>query len=576
MKKYIPCAIMTLLLILTAAICVFAETRMKPTESYGQTGIAFRIPAGDKEEIISWWSNDDGQAFVFLPSYAELKDLRVILRKGTHAMIGDMELSDGMDCGCFEPDTEYEMTVQNQSPMAVRFVRSGNLPTMFIHTVSGTEETIHTQRNVWEYAQLCLMDTEGKTDYQGELDEISGRGSGTWFFEKKSYNLKLNGSADLLGMGAGKKWALLANVIDESHLRNKLIYDFAREIGSYSGFAPNCEHVDVYLNGTYVGLYLLTEKAEIAENRVEADPEVILFEVDALGRSERMLLPFVLDWGTAVGIKSPESCTEQELDLLMNDIFAFQDTLLDESKGEEALQFIDLESWTRRYLIDEIFENYDGGCHSQYFFRDQRDGKDNRIIAGPCWDYDNCADGWFMAKQNPRCFLMQRMWKNEGEHTPWYGTLMKKETFRDRVLELYRNELSAKVRHLMEVQLPEEAAFLQKALKMNAIRWSLADPAEAIQHFHDFMEERIDFLDSAWIDGVEYRTVTAKSIWDYRYYCTQPGTICEDIPMPEELGVEEGSVWIREDTGELFDPKSVITEDFTIVSVPGETETGAA
>ena len=559
MKKYIPCAIMTLLLILTAAICVFAETRMKPTESYGQTGIAFRIPAGDKEEIISWWSNDDGQAFVFLPSYAELKDLRVILRKGTHAMIGDMELSDGMDCGCFEPDTEYEMTVQNQSPMAVRFVRSGNLPTMFIHTVSGTEETIHTQRNVWEYAQLCLMDTEGKT-----------------FFEKKSYNLKLNGSADLLGMGAGKKWALLANVIDESHLRNKLIYDFAREIGSYSGFAPNCEHVDVYLNGTYVGLYLLTEKAEIAENRVEADPEVILFEVDALGRSERMLLPFVLDWGTAVGIKSPESCTEQELDLLMNDIFAFQDTLLDESKGEEALQFIDLESWTRRYLIDEIFENYDGGCHSQYFFRDQRDGKDNRIIAGPCWDYDNCADGWFMAKQNPRCFLMQRMWKNEGEHTPWYGTLMKKETFRDRVLELYRNELSAKVRHLMEVQLPEEAAFLQKALKMNAIRWSLADPAEAIQHFHDFMEERIDFLDSAWIDGVEYRTVTAKSIWDYRYYCTQPGTICEDIPMPEELGVEEGSVWIREDTGELFDPKSVITEDFTIVSVPGETETGAA
>ena len=567
---------MTLLLILTAAICVFAETRMKPTESYGQTGIAFRIPAGDKEEIISWWSNDDGQAFVFLPSYAELKDLRVILRKGTHAMIGDMELSDGMDCGCFEPDTEYEMTVQNQSPMAVRFVRSGNLPTMFIHTVSGTEETIHTQRNVWEYAQLCLMDTEGKTDYQGELDEISGRGSGTWFFEKKSYNLKLNGSADLLGMGAGKKWALLANVIDESHLRNKLIYDFAREIGSYSGFAPNCEHVDVYLNGTYVGLYLLTEKAEIAENRVEADPEVILFEVDALGRSERMLLPFVLDWGTAVGIKSPESCTEQERDLLMNDIFAFQDTLLDESKGEEALQFIDLESWTRRYLIDEIFENYDGGCHSQYFFRDQRDGKDNRIIAGPCWDYDNCADGWFMAKQNPRCFLMQRMWKNEGEHTPWYGTLMKKETFRDRVLELYRNELSAKVRHLMEVQLPEEAAFLQKALKMNAIRWSLADPAEAIQHFHDFMEERIDFLDSAWIDGVEYRTVTAKSIWDYRYYCTQPGTICEDIPMPEELGVEEGSVWIREDTGELFDPKSVITEDFTIVSVPGETETGAA
>ena len=567
--------IMTLLLFLATAVCFTAEKRMEPMKQGRQTDVAFRIPAGDREEEISWWSEDNEHAFVFLPSYAELKDISVILGNGIHAMIGDETLSDGMDCGAFNLDTDYEMVIQDQNPMKLRFVRSGNLPTMFIHTVSGTEEIIHTQRNVWEYAQLCLVDAEGKIDYQDDLDEISGRGSGTWFFDKKSYNLKLNHPADLLGMGKGKKWVLLANVIDESHLRNKIVYDFAREMESYSGFAPNCEHTDVFLNGSYVGLYLLTEKVEIAANRVEADPDIILFEVDALGRSERMLLPFVLDWGTAVGIKSPESCTEQDRDRLMDYIYEFQDTLLDESKGEEALQYIDLESWIRRYLIDEIFENYDGGCHSQFFFWDQRPGENKRIIAGPCWDYDNCADGWFMAKQNPRCFLMQRMWKNEGEHTPWYGTLMKKETFRERVEELYRKEMSSRLHQMIEEDLQKKAEFLQSALEMNATRWNLADPTEAVRHFHDFMEERIAFLDSAWIDGVEYKTVTAKSIWDYRYYCTQSGTICEDIPIPEELGVEKGSVWIREDTGELFDPRSVITEDFTIISVPGE-ETGAA
>ena len=567
---------MTLLLILTAMVCFAAETRMEPTGQKQQADLAFLVPAGDREETISWWSEDTGSAFVFLPSYAELKQVRVSLKSGIHAVIGDVTVLDGMDCGSFDLNTDYKMIIQNQNPVVLRFVRSGNLPSMFIHTVSGTEDTIHTERNVWEYAQLYLVGADGKADYQGDLDEVSGRGSGTWFFEKKSYNLKLNQAADLLHMGAGKKWTLLANVIDESHLRNKLVYDFAREIGSYSGFAPNCEHVDLFLNGTYVGLYLLTEKVEIAENRLEEDPEIILFEVDALGRSERMLLPFVLDWGTAVGIKSPESCTEQERDRLMNYVYEFQDTLLDESKGQEALGYIDLESWVRRYLIDEIFENYDGGCHSQFFFWDQRPGKDKRIMAGPCWDYDNCADGWFMAKQNPRCFLMQRMWKNEGEHTPWYGTLMKKDTFRDRVEELYREELSAKVHHLFDVDLEKEAVFLEPATQMNAIRWNLTDPAEAVRHFHDFMEERIAFLDSAWIDGVEYKTITAKSIWDYRYYCTQPGTVCEDIPMPEELGVEEGSVWIREDTGELFNPRSVITEDFTIVSVPGIIESGAA
>ena len=153
---------------------------------------------------------------------------------------------------------------------------------------------------------------------------------------------------------------------------------------------------------------------------------------------------------------------------------------------------------------------------------------------------------------------------------------MKKDIFHKRVVELYREELSARLHHLVDVDLEAEAVFLEPAIQMNAIRWNLSDPEEAVRHFHDFMGERIAFLDSAWIDGVEYKTVTAKSIWDYRYYCTPPGTICEDIPIPEELGVEEGSVWIREDTGELFDPRSIITDDFTIVSVPGGTESTAA
>ena len=315
---------------------------------------------------------------------------------------------------------------------------------------------------------------------------------------------------------------------------------------------------------------VLTEKIEIAENRVEADPNAMLFEVDAISRFDRMNLPFILDWGIAAGIKSPKSSTEQDRDKLMNRLFLFQDTLQAESGGKAALQYIDLESWTRRYLIDEIFENFDGGCHSQFFYWDPREGKDNRIYAGPCWDFDNCADSWSEAKQNPRCFPMLRIWKNDSEHTPWYGTLMEQSAFRNRVTELYRTELSAKLHRLLQVDIEEETALIQTALNLNALRWNLADPTEAIRHFHDFMEERIAFLDSAWIDGIEYRTVTAKSIGDYRFYCTTPGEVCEDIPTPEELGMERGTIWIREDNGETFDRKMPIWEDLTIIAVPGD------
>ena len=262
------------MLILAVTMCISAERRRELAAGDQQADVAFLVPAGDRKEVVFWWSEDAEHALVFLPSYAELENVSVVLKKGIDASIGEVTLFDGMDCGHFDLNTDYPMRIQDQNSLSLRFIRSGNLPAMFIHTVSGTEETIHTQRNVWEYARLCLTDAEGKTNYSGDLDEISGRGSGTWFFDKKSYNLKLNRPADLLGMGAGKKWVLLANVIDESHLRNKLVYDFAREIGTYSGFAPNCEFTEVFLNGTYVGLYLMTEKVEIAENRLETDPEV--------------------------------------------------------------------------------------------------------------------------------------------------------------------------------------------------------------------------------------------------------------------------------------------------------------
>lgn len=560
----------TLLLSLLIVICFFVEKRETPTESENRTKslLVFRIPAGDSEEELSWWKEDEEHRVVFLPSYADLESVSLLLRDGIHAKIGNIELTDGMSCGQFLLNTDYSFSVQGQAPIKIRFVRSSNLPAMFLHTVSGTEDTIHSQRNVWEYTELRIVDKDGAVDYYGSLDEISGRGSGSWHFDKKSYNLKLSRSESLLGMEAGRRWVLLANVIDESHLRNRMVYQFAREIGSYSGFAPDSAYVDLFLNGSYVGLYLMTEKVEIAENRVEADPNAILFEVDADGRTDRMLLPFVLDWGLAVGIKSPKSCTEEQRDLLMNRVFLFQDTLLSDDGEQDALQYIDLESWTRRYLIDEVFENYDGGCHSQFFFWDPRKGQDNRIFAGPCWDYDNCADGWFMAIQNPRCFLMQREWKNDGEHTPWYRALMQQKAFRERVLELYRTELSPKLHQMLESGVNAEASVIMGAARLNAIRWGLGDPEPAVQHFHDFMKERVAFLDSAWIEGVEYRTITAKSIWDYRYYCTQPGTACEDLPLPEDLGMEKGSVWILEDSGALFDPETPIVEDITVVGVP--------
>ena len=168
-------------------ICFFVEKRETPTESESRTKslLVFRIPAGDSEEELSWWEEDEEHRVVFLPSYADLESVSLLLRDGIHAKIGNIELTDGMSCGQFLLNTDYSFSVQGQAPIRIRFVRSSNLPAMFLHTVSGTEDTIHSQRNVWEYTELRIVDKDGAVDYYGSLDEISGRGSGSWHFDKK-------------------------------------------------------------------------------------------------------------------------------------------------------------------------------------------------------------------------------------------------------------------------------------------------------------------------------------------------------------------------------------------------------
>ncbi|MBR3228930.1 CotH kinase family protein, partial [Candidatus Saccharibacteria bacterium] len=52
--------------------------------------------------------------------------------------------------------------------------------------------------------------------------EIKGRGNTTWLKEKKPYQIKLSHNVDLLNTGKSKKWVLLANSLDSTHLRNDI------------------------------------------------------------------------------------------------------------------------------------------------------------------------------------------------------------------------------------------------------------------------------------------------------------------------------------------------------------------
>lgn len=146
------------------------------------------------------------------------------------------------------------------------------LPVVYINTDDGSSIDSKTD---YEGAQMRIQgnDRYSSTEvalYDGAI-EIRGRGNSTWNQAvssggKRPYKLKLDKKTDLLGFGESKHWALLANYMDESLLRNKTSYDLAGEMG-IQPFLPSA-NVELILNGQYAGNYQLVGNVRVQESRV--------------------------------------------------------------------------------------------------------------------------------------------------------------------------------------------------------------------------------------------------------------------------------------------------------------------
>lgn len=110
--------------------------------------------------------------------------------------------------------------------------------------------------------------------YNG-VAEIKLRGNSTAYRPKRPFKVKLDSKADLLGLGVdddgisykSKHWVLLANDIDHTLIRNKLLYDFSGDIGTEFHFEST--NVTVIYNGQYEGVYQLCEHRRVDEGRID-------------------------------------------------------------------------------------------------------------------------------------------------------------------------------------------------------------------------------------------------------------------------------------------------------------------
>ena len=339
----------------------------------------------------------------------------------------------------FAEDQEISLEPQNGIPLVIVYVNETQSDIDAVQTADpgNVYGNISAMNNSNRHAVRAIGDVEIKVPagYQSEygsidvpqgrisLKFIRGRGNSTWVMPKKPYKIKLNKGQDFFGMGKSKDWALMANYMDKSLVRNR--------ITSWIGENSKLEYttrmipVDVVMigfqkdeNGTeqetsrdYLGSYCLSETVEIGENRVAiesldenaTDPDVIQGGYLLAMYSEMQdkdKVPAASHFTTPSGMQITNDDPEFTDDMTegrsaqrdyIRDYINELDRLIMEPEEitpeihEQIAAKMDLESLADYWWIQECSYNTDAfETGSTYMYKPRND----RLIWGPLWDFD--------------------------------------------------------------------------------------------------------------------------------------------------------------------------------------------
>lgn len=268
--------------------------------------------------------------------------------------------------------------------------------------------------------QVDVIDeaTSEVTGTRDMLVDIKGRGNSTWMLEKRPFQLSFEKKVNLIqGGGTAKKWILLANQVDRTLLRNQLALDWARTSLTNIPFTTDTQPVEFYLNGEYMGVYLLVEQSEAATGRVEiTEPEANTGNIDEIGfllerdnLAENNGVPqedyYVKDdtYGELFTIKAGVFEVEDENGNLTDtttsganntnaNALAIQQYISKvsaaiKSGNQSAIEsYVDMPSLVDMFILQEFTKNCDVGGSSFYMSKDA--GAGAKLVFNPPWDFD--------------------------------------------------------------------------------------------------------------------------------------------------------------------------------------------
>ena len=165
----------------------------------------------------------------------------------------------------------------------LNIVENVGIPRVDVVTENG-EDPYYKEKE--DYTNMAAsVSNAGQWNFSNKTGGIRVRGNSTnqSNVNKRAWRLKFDNKINMLGLNGGpkskgfKSWVLMADNFDYSYFRNTTAFNFGNDLFNHSGnYASHFQHVNLYMNGDYRGIYLVAEQQQanigrISVNEVEAD-----------------------------------------------------------------------------------------------------------------------------------------------------------------------------------------------------------------------------------------------------------------------------------------------------------------
>lgn len=364
----------------------------------------------------------------------------------------------------FSDKDEYVIEDTSKGSVTVVFKQS-NIPSLYISLNGTTLDQIHADKNIkYPGNSVVIDDKTGGNSLSAENVEMKGRGNSSWDqFDKKGYQIKFDKKTSVLGMEKAKKWCLIANSSDDSLLRNYVAFNLANALDM--PYSIDCRYVDLWVDGDYLGNYLVTEKVEIGSNRVNlVDDNGILAEWDDAFYKREEYWFECKELNAKFTVKDtvnqdPEHI-KQTMTSFSSSVSTFANMLSNTAKSDITLdtlsKYIDVESFTQYYLINEYLLNEESVTTSFYWYKD---GDNDVLHLGPVWDFDSCMNYY---GSNSTVYIYQRN---------IFNTLLSIPAYKQYINSYYSSH--KQVFDSLSGLASQEAEYIRSSVDMNYIRWDV-------------------------------------------------------------------------------------------------------